>query len=278
MTSSAANDPKAANATPVVTTVTTPLGDRVVFDHYGQRGAPAVLFIAGAGPTRAGDPGTSATASLVAQHGFQASVHDRVGRGDSATEGPVSLERELQAIATIADELAGPVVLVGHSSGCSIAILAASRVERLAGLVLWEMPFGQFEQGAPDWWRAVQESIDAGRLEDAVGQYMIDMPPEWLEGLKHSPAYPELIHSWIPDGESLAKVESAGLEASLRGVGVPVLAVVGTETFPGMAEGAAQIAAAAPNGSSEAVTGAWHSWDEEAMAERLARMLVDARG
>lgn len=259
------------------TTLTTPAGDTVAFDRYGPPGAPAALFIAGAGPTRADDAGTTETAGLIAERDFQASVHDRIGRGDSAASGPISLERELQAIAAIADHLGGPVVLVGHSSGCAIAIEAADRVEQLAGLVLWEAPIGQFTEGAPKWWRAVEEAIEQGRLEDAVADYMVDMPPEWIEGLKQSPAYPDLIHSWIADGTALANVESAGLEASLQGVNGPVLAVVGTETFPGMAATAAQIAEAAPNGSAEKVKGAWHSWDEAAMAERLISVL-EAKG
>src|SRR5690606_34456642 len=116
-----------------------------------------------------------------------------------------------QAIRAIAEELAGPVVLVGHSSGCAIAIEAAGSVERLAGLVLWEAPIGQFAQGAPKWWQEVEENIERGRLEDAVAAYMVDMPPEWIEGLKQSPTYPELINSWIPDGTALANIEAAGL-------------------------------------------------------------------
>jgi len=263
---------------PSFQTLTSPADDEVAFDRYGPKGAPAVLFISGAGPTRAGDPVTSQTAKLVAERGFQASVHDRIGRGDSATRGPVSLERELQAIAAIADELAGPVVMVGHSSGCAIAIEAAGRLERLAGLVLWEAPIGQFAAGAPTWWQTVADNIERGKLEEAVAAYMVDMPPEWLEQLKRSPAYPDLINSWIPDGTALANVESTGLEAALRHIAVPVVAVVGTDTFPGMAETAARIAAAAPNGSSEAVTGAWHSWDEQAMAERLVKVLLEVGG
>ena len=271
VTSSAATEPR-------LSTITTPSGDQVTFDHYGPKGAPAVLFIAGAGPTRADDDVTSQTAKRVAERGFQASVHDRLGRGDSATPGPISLDRELQAIRAIAEELAGPVVLVGHSSGCTIAIEAAAHVDELAGLVLWEAPIGQFTQGAPKWWQEVEDHVEQGRLEEAVAAYMVDMPPEWLEGLKQSPAYPELINSWIPDGTSLANVEAVGLQETLREVKVPVLAVVGTQTFPGMAETAAQIAAAAPNGSHEEVEGAWHSWDAEAMAERLVSVLGELRG
>src|SRR5690606_23262130 len=161
------------------------------------------------GPTRGDDNVTSETAQLVAEHGVQASVHDRVGRGDSATNGPISLDRELTAIAASADKLSGPVVRLGPASGFAIAIEASGGVERLAGLVLWEAPIDQFMQGAPQWWQEVEEHIEQGRLEEAVAAYMVDMPPEWIEGLKQSPDYPELINSWIPDGTALANVEAA---------------------------------------------------------------------
>lgn len=251
----------------------TAAGDRVVFDRHGAAGAPAALFIAGAGPTRADDPVTTATARLLAERGFQALVHDRVGRGESVAAGPIPLEREIDAIEALAASAAGPVVLVGHSSGCAIAMLAASHVERLAGLALWEAPLGQFADGAPAWWAEVERHLEAGELEQAVAAYMVGMPPEWLEQLKQSPDYPALVQSWVPDGTALATVEAAGAAASLGALEVPVLAVVGTETFPGMASAADAIAAAAPRGASEELAGAWHSWDPEAMAARLAVML-----
>ncbi|GAA2449672.1 alpha/beta fold hydrolase [Agromyces soli] len=257
-------------------TITTASGDRVAFDRYGEAGRPAVLFIQGAGPTRADDPVTAETGRLLAERGHQAIVHDRVGRGDSAASGPIALERELEAIAELAEAAGAPVVLVGHSSGCAIALRAAPRVPRLAGLVLWEAPVGQFESGAPAWWAAVERAVADDRLEDAVAAYMVGMPPEWLEELRRSPDYPELVLSWIPDGEALASIEADGLPAHLGRVTAPVLAVVGTETFPGMLEAADELAAAAPAGASERVAGAWHSWEPEAMAERLARVL-DAR-
>lgn len=250
--------------------VETVAGDRVAFDRYGPVGAPGVLFISGAGPTRADDETTTRTAQLLGERGVQASVHDRVGRGDSATDGPIGLERELAAIEALSRELGGPVTLVGHSSGCAIAMRAASHVERLAGLVLWEAPIGLFDGGAPAWWGTVAAHIAAGRLEDAVAAYMVGMPPEWLEQLRRSPDYPELVLSWIPDGEALSRVERDGLAATLRGTDAPVLALVGTETFPGMSETAASIATAAPHGSHEALAGAWHDWEAEAMAARLA--------
>ncbi|MCR2801645.1 alpha/beta hydrolase [Microbacterium sp. zg-Y818] len=256
--------------------VRTALGDRIVFDRYGPESAPAVIFVAGAGLARAGDDVTSDTARRIGEAGFQATVHDRVGRGDSAASGPISLEREVEALRALAQNLDVPVVLVGHSSGCAIAIQAAPSIAGLKGLVLWEAPFGQFDGGATAWWESVQGHIDAGRLEDAVAAYMVDMPPGWIEYLKGSPEYPAFILSWIPDGSALALVESRGLESSLRDISAPVLAVYGTESFPGMARAAVDIAAAAPRGSHEQVRGAEHTWDSEAMAARLVQFLATA--
>lgn len=253
--------------------LTTSLGDRIVFDRYGHRERPAALFIQGAGPTRADDPVTAETARLLGEHGFQAIVHDRVGRGDSEAAGPITLDREIAAIAALADDAGAPVVLVGHSSGCAIAMLAAAQVSRLGGLVLWEAPLGQFPGGAPQWWQGVQRLIDAGSLEDAVAAYMVDMPAEWLDELRRSPDYPHLVQSWIPDGTALAAVESSGPGEYLASLTVPVLALVGTETFPGMPEAATTLADAAREGAMESLLGAWHSWDPEAMATRLSQLL-----
>ena len=99
---------------------------------------------------------------------------------------------------------------------------------------------------------------------------------EWIEQLRATPEYPELILSWIPDGTALAVVEGDGPEALLARLTVPVIAVVGTETFPGMADAAARIAAAAPQGTAEEVAGAWHAWEPAAMATRIADLLAHA--
>ncbi|MFB7841974.1 alpha/beta fold hydrolase [Microbacterium sp. NPDC056052] len=258
-----------------MSTLTTSAGDTITYDRYGPADAPGVLFIAGAGPTRADDPVTTETARLLGESGVQAVVHDRVGRGDSPAAGPISLDRELAAITALAATMPEPVVLVGHSSGCAIAMIAAREVPNLGGLVLWEAPLGQFPEGAPAWWAGVAAHISAGRLEDAVAAYMVGMPPEWLDELRRSPAYPELIHSWIPDGTALAGVEEDGVAARLRGITAPVLAVVGTDTFPGMVEAADAIADAAATGASESLAGAWHSWDPVAMSARLAAFVRD---
>lgn len=252
--------------------LTTSRGDRIVYDDLGTAGATTAIFVAGAGPTRAEDPVTFATGEAFAARGGRAFVPDRLGRGESTSAGPIDLPAQLDAIVALAQEAASPVILIGHSSGCAIAMLAAARTPDVAGLVLWEAPLGLFEGGAASWWADVRAAIDAGDLEEAVARYMVGMPPEWLEELKKSPAYPQVVLGWVPDGEALAEVEGRGYRDVLAGFRAPLVAVIGTETFPGMSATADELAAAAPDGRSEQLAGAWHSWEPDAMAERLARL------
>ncbi|MGM7700020.1 alpha/beta fold hydrolase [Microbacterium sp. A84] len=250
----------------------TPRGDRIVYDDLGSTGATTAIFISGAGPTRAEDPVTLATGKAFAARGGRAFIADRLGRGDSIPAGPIDLDAQLEAIDALSREADTPVILIGHSSGCAIAMLAAARTTDLAGMVLWEAPLGLFEGGAPSWWASVRAAIDADDLEDAVARYMVGMPPEWLEELKQSPAYPQIVLGWVPDGEALSTVEERGYRDVLSSVTAPLLALVGSETFPGMTATADELAASASDGRSEQLAGAWHSWEPEAMAERLARL------
>ncbi len=84
--------------------VTTGRGDRVAYDRHGPAGGgPALVFVAGAGPSRETDPVTTATARLVADAGVTALVLDRLGRGESVGLSPtpgsvLDLDRELEAV------------------------------------------------------------------------------------------------------------------------------------------------------------------------------------
>lgn len=260
--------------------LTTSRGDRVAYDRHGS--GPAVLFVAGAGPYRAIDPVTTATAERFAAHGLSAVVHDRVGRGESRVDGRIGLDRELDAIAALLEVAGGSAVLVGHSSGCSIALAAAARGLPVDGLVLWEAPLDPPEEhGAVQAWvDEVDRRVQAGDLEGAMWHYMKDMPEQFREGARRSPAFPDMVAqagAYVADGESLAWASSAPLAELLAGVRVPVLALVGQETFPGMVEAAQAVADAVPGARWERVPGAHHTWDIAAMADRLVAFVEETQ-
>ncbi len=250
--------------------VTTASGDRVVIDRRGR--GPAVIFVAGAGPFRAMDPVTTATAELMPD--VTTVVYDRLGRGDSPAEGEIGLDRELDVLRALIAHVGGSAVLCGHSSGATIALAAAARGLAVDGLVLFETPLGDGREATRAWIAEFERRLDAGALREAMEQYMKDMPQEWRDMLLDDPVWVANAPSLRADGESLVWAESGDYASTFAEITVPVLAVVGSDTFPGMPETAAAIAAAIPGGRSAEVAGTDHSWDPAAMAALLTEFTL----
>lgn len=254
--------------------LTTSRGDRVAFDKRGS--GPALIFIAGAGPYRAVDPVTTATAEAMEPLGVTTLVFDRLGRGESEASGVLDLDRELAAIEALIEEAGGSAVLCGHSSGCSIALRAAVAGLAVDGLALWEAPISPEKDDTIEWVDEALRLMDAGELEAAQVHYMKDMPPEWLEGARNSPMWSEMVQQVVSlraDAESLAWAASALHAELFGGIRVPVLAMMGAETFPEMVASAASIAAAIPGARQQQMPGADHEWEAEPMAAELARFV-----
>jgi pimeloyl-ACP methyl ester carboxylesterase len=102
---------------------------------------------------------------------------------------------------------------------------------------------------------------------------MKDMPPEWLEGSKQSPAWPimcGIAPSLEPDAESVAWTQSAPREQLWAGVTQPTLVLIGEETLPIMPRAAQSIVRSLPRARLERIPAASHSWDPAVMAPVLA--------
>lgn len=98
----------------------TAANDRIAFDRRGD--GPAVIFVAGAGPWREIDSGTTQTAELLAEMGHTTAVYDRVGRGESAAEASpltASSPRSAPFSARRADAVFSAVIPRDAPSHCS---------------------------------------------------------------------------------------------------------------------------------------------------------------
>lgn len=253
----------------------TAAGDRIGFDRFGDPADPGVVFIAGAGPFRAMDPTTTETARLAAERGAQTLVYDRLGRGDSQADGALTLKREIAAIAAAIEAVGGRAVLVGHSSGSTIALAAADAGLPVTALALWEAPIGQFAGGVGRFEADFLAHLDRGDYEAAQREYMRDMPPEFLEHATQDPAWPQIVlgsRSYRADARSLAWAEELPAAERFAGITVPVLAMVGEATFPGMTESADALRAAMPSASVAVMPGAMHEWEPGPMATRIAAL------
>ncbi len=107
-------------------------GTPIAFQRTGS--GPALILVEPAGHYRA----LSAFDDLVPllTPDFTVCRYDRRGRGESGDTLPYSPDREVEDLAVLVDALGGQAFAYGYSSGALLALHAAARGVRLAGLVL----------------------------------------------------------------------------------------------------------------------------------------------
>ncbi len=260
--------------------VTSADGTRIAYDVEGS--GPPVILIGGAMQFRAFDPVTVEMAHHLAGHGFTVVNYDRRGRGESPAEAPITLAQTIDDLRALTDELIkgadDAVALFGNSSGGAIALAAASAALQVSRLVLFEVPLD--EEGGTEgaaYLAALRERIAAGERAATIEYYMADMPPEWLESVKNSPAWAtmlEIAPSLEPDAESLAWTQSAPRVDLWGDVTAPTLVLVGEQTLPTMTSAAASIVASKPNAQMRTIPAVDHRWEPRTMALAIAEFLV----
>ena len=250
-------------------------GTRIAIDRHGS--GPAVIFVAAAMQFRAFAPQTGELAKSLAEQGFTVAVYDRRGRGESVSPGPFSLAAELEDLRAVIDAVGGRAGLVGNSSGGAIALAAASARLPVTAVALWEVPLGaELGSEGAEFLAGLRERVDAGDEVGSVEFYMKDMPPEWLDRARQSPAWPVMTAisaTLLPDAEALAWTQSAPHAELFSPIEAPVLAMYGTEALPLFPTAAEAVVAAVPDGRVSTVAGREHSWDFAQMTKALADFL-----
>ena len=250
-------------------------GTRIAFDRYGS--GPAVIFVPAAMQFRAFAPQTGDLAAALAAKGFTVAVYDRRGRGESVSPGPFSLAAELEDLRALIDAAGGRAGLVGNSSGGAIALAAASAGLPVTAVALWEVPLdAELGSAGAEFLAGLRERVEAGDEVGTIEFYMRDMPPEWLERARKSPAWPVMTAisaTLVPDAEALAWTQTAPHADLFSPIGVPVLAMYGTEALPLFPPAAEAVAAAVPDGRVATLAGHEHGWDLTEMTKVLADFL-----
>jgi len=102
--------------------VTSVDGTVIAYERYGDHGGDPLIVVGGATCDRA------KTRPLAEGLGAHLPVvnYDRRGRGDSGDTSPYAVEREVEDIAALVDDLGDDVVLYGHSSGATLVLHAAA--------------------------------------------------------------------------------------------------------------------------------------------------------
>src|SRR5215207_5339924 len=229
-------------------TVTSKDGTTIAYDESGK--GPAVILVDGALQYRAFDQGMTQLADLLSGH-FTVIHYDRRGRGDSTDTQPYALEREIEDIEAIIDDVGGSAFLYGISSGAALAMEAAIKLgDKVKKLAMYEAPYNNDETARQAWREYVKqlrELLAAGRNGDAVGLFMmlVGATAEDVEGIRQSPLWPmwEAIAPTLAYDHIAALGEDASVPAGRAAhVAVPTLIMDGSGSYPFMHETAVALA------------------------------------
>lgn len=202
----------------------------------------------------------SRVAPLLADR-FRVLAMDRRGRGLSGPLRPDhSLDVECRDVAAMAGSIAGPVHLLGHSSGARFALQAAFRVANLASLILYEPPAAEVISDA------MLESLD--RLEaagDNVGILrlflldVLDNGENAFELLQQRPIWPIMLDNALTLPAELRAAHHYRLDLRpLAELTVPTLVLVGELSGPEVQSPARQIAESLPTATVVTLRGQGH--------------------
>jgi pimeloyl-ACP methyl ester carboxylesterase len=253
--------------------VTAPDGVRIACQVEGA-GTPLVM-VHGAGSARW-------TFDLVRPHlqgRFATWTVDRRGRGDSGDGDSYAIEAEFEDVAAVVREAGPGALLFGHSYGALVAAGAATRLDGLPRLALYEGPMGGVLADAA-WTARFEARLAAGERDLAMRDFMshvggysgeeidaMDGTPAWQARLEASPTVPR---------ELRAERELTMAQLRLGELAAPTLLLIGSESPSWAQRSTEAFAAAIPRVEVRSLAGHGHGASvsgPELLAAELQRFL-----
>jgi pimeloyl-ACP methyl ester carboxylesterase len=256
-------------------TVASADGTTIAFDRFGT--GPPLIMVSGAFNTRSGATGPLAVAL---QDRFTVLNYDRRGRGDSGDTAPYAVEREIEDIDALIAFAGGSSAVFGHSSGATLALLAAAHGSAITKLALYEPPFLVDESRTPlaaDFPERLAALVAAGRRGDAVELYQtegVGIPEDVVIQMRNAPFRPALeaiAHTLVYDATIVGDLT---LPAELvAAVTTPTLVIDGEYSPPMLRNSVRAVAESLPNGRQVTLAGQTHDISPEVTAVALAEFL-----
>jgi pimeloyl-ACP methyl ester carboxylesterase len=255
-------------------------GTRIAYERSG-RGAPVIL-VDGALCRRGVGPSRGLAERLAVR--FTVVTYDRRGRGESGDTPPHDVEREVEDIAALLREVGGSACLWGTSSGAVLALEAASRLEGIGKVALYEAPCVVDHDGPATIveWDRIDESIAAQRRGEAVAYFMrgVGVPRVFIALLRLSPMWKKLeaMAHTLPYDAALVRdlQQRRPLPADRwRRVTAPTLVMAGGRSPDWMQRGNRMLAATLPNARYRTLEGQSHMLKPALHAPVLAEFLGD---
>lgn len=251
---------------PNVSTVTSADGTRIAYTQLGS--GPPLVMVHCVGVDRASTPQPTLPEAL-AEH-FTVVTYDRRGKGESPSEAPYAVEREIEDLAAVAGVLGGEVDVYGFSSGAVLSLLAAkggAPIRRLALLEPPLMPESRDEEKARLQELMATDRAAARRYFDTqivgVPEEILDQMPVTDRGLANAPS---ILHEmeFLPGTSA----------ETFRGLETPTLLMRSDHTAPEMAVWAGELVETMPHARAVELPGQWHGVDDATLVTAIRDFLV----
>lgn len=250
-------------------------GTGIAFDQFGA-GAPVIMAAGAFNDRSTTDPLARALAEQ-----FLVVNYDRRGRGDSGDAPRYAVEREIDDLDALIDEVGGSAAVFGYSSGGTLALRAAGAGLAITELALYEPAF-VVDDSRPrppaDLSDQLAKLIAADRRGDAVELFQIEvigMPADVVAQMRHAPFRPALeaiAHTLVYEATLVGDLTlPTDLIASIT---TPTLVIDGEQSPPVIRNAAAAVAGTLPNGHRRSLAGQNHTIDPQATAPILADFLA----
>ena len=257
--------------------VTSADGTRIAYKRSGS-GPPLILVHGTASDHSRWEP--------LAEHlrdEFTLYAIDRRGRGGSSDGSSYSLKLECTDIAAVANAIARPVNIYGHSYGVHCVLGAAPMIGNLHRLVLYEGPFANGKEITPTpLIEELEQLIADGKPEEAITKFMreiLKMSDEDLEKYRSMPSWQARIEAAPTFPRELRAANNYIFEPELaRRIRVPTLLLVGGESLDVFRNSVQKLHDALPDSRIHMLEGQMHSADAaapEMVADALKNFLLD---
>jgi pimeloyl-ACP methyl ester carboxylesterase len=227
-------------------------GTSIEFDRTGD--GPPIILVVGA----FNDRSTGAPLAKLLESDFTVINYDRRGRGASGDTLPYAIEREVEDLEALIDEVGGSAFVFGYSSGAVLALKAAVKGAAISKLVLYEAPV---EGNDVNLVNQLSELIAADRRGDAVEFFqtqLVGLPEHVVIQLRNAPFrqyLEDLAHTTVYDTKLVCEPP---LREELVGISLPVLVVTGEESRDTFKQSNELMATALPNGQYMCLAGQNH--------------------
>lgn len=196
-------------------------------------GRPVVLVVGALSTAASARP----LAEAFAAAGLQGVCWDRRGRGDSGDTAPYAPQREVEDLRAVVDAVGGGAVVLGHSAGAVLALLAAGAGVPMTHLFVSEPPlrFGEDEPPA-DLAERLQALVDEGQPAEAVLPFQrenVRLTEPMIEQLRDSPDFAGLVplaQTTVYDTLLIASVSTP--TPAMLGISVPTTMLRGEPAAP----------------------------------------------